>query len=690
MTTITYTSYRKQKLDDTFSVLYAGGTGGGGGTSVSGAYLQKTGDTATGNYAFSTSLLYIDEDDNRIGIGTASPSAKLHVMASGTASSLFVGDSATGKTYASIGTSADTNGYLNIQAYKTSGSAYGDVVLNASGGNVGIGISPSFRFHIRGGNPNSDLMTLGTTTTGNFALTSADGGAYGLFGGVSNTGRAWLQAGRYDENIAYDLTLQTSGGNVGISTTSPIYKLDVTGTGRYTSHLYTGANVGTTSFSSGFAGSGWQLGYSGTDANLTVDNLTVRKSMSIYELIINQIRATNGSVWVSDAVKLSSVTDHTTYYTVWIDGDGDNPYNIVLPFATNDIVRCQKWNGRDLKYYTAIVDLLIDDISFELSIIDGTGTPAAGDDLVRIGNSTDTNRQGSIYLTASDTNAPYIDVLDGVTSASFSGKTKVRLGKLTGITDSVYGALSGYGLYSENVYLSGWVRATAGAIGGFTLNSTDGLYSGTGSTRVQMKHGAGIWCGATAIGDAPFSVTNAGVLTASSGTIGGWSITSAYLAKDTGTDSTSAGMAPSDYPVYAGAAYANRATAPFRITNAGNLYANRATIKTAESGKRIELNSTELTFYGTSDSYYATLYNTAGTYPILSLKGISSSVNYNLYLSTNALHFYNDSTSEIDITLSGASLSMKLVGLPTTNDISPNDWKPLYINNSNNLIARYP
>src|SRR3990167_9049983 len=68
-----------------------------------------------------------------------------------------------------------------------------------------------------------------------------------------------------------------------------------------------------------------------------------------------------------------------------------------------------------------------------------------------------------------------------------------------------------------------------------------------------------------------------GTITASAGVIGGWTINSAYLAKDTGTDATSAGMAPLDYPFYAGATYANRAAAPFRVTPAGDLYAESGT-----------------------------------------------------------------------------------------------------------------
>jgi hypothetical protein len=90
-------------------------------------------------------------------------------------------------------------------------------------------------------------------------------------------------------------------------------------------------------------------------------------------------------------------------------------------------------------------------------------------------------------------------------------------------------------LYATEATITGSITATSGTIGGFTVNPTDGLYAGTGATRVQMKPGAGIWTGATAIGSAPFSVTNAGVLTAESGTIGGWILAATTL---TGTGVT--------------------------------------------------------------------------------------------------------------------------------------------------------
>lgn len=82
--------------------------------------------------------------------------------------------------------------------------------------------------------------------------------------------------------------------------------------------------------------------------------------------------------------------------------------------------------------------------------------------------------------------------------------------------------------------------------------------------------------------DASGNVTIAG-----NATIGGWTIGSDSILKDTGVDATSAGLVPASYPFYAGAQYVNRATAPFRVTNAGALTATSATITgaiTASSG----------------------------------------------------------------------------------------------------------
>jgi hypothetical protein len=63
-----------------------------------------------------------------------------------------------------------------------------------------------------------------------------------------------------------------------------------------------------------------------------------------------------------------------------------------------------------------------------------------------------------------------------------------------------------------------------------------------------------------------------GTITAYAGSIGGWTIASAALTKDTGTESSSVGMSPTDYPFYSGASYAFRSSAPFRVMANGWTY----------------------------------------------------------------------------------------------------------------------
>jgi hypothetical protein len=303
---------------------------------------------------------------------------------------------------------------------------------------------------------------------------------------------------------SYALYIKGSNKHVSINTNSDSgYNLNVNGTGYFSSHLFVDGNldvdgtgnvegvltcqndVGSASFVSGFAGSGWKLDYD-TDYTLTVDNLYVRKAMNVYELTINQIRATNGALWVTDAAKIESVTPESDIYICVIDTDSGN---IVAPFEADDILRCQKWTGRSVKYYSAqVLSVESDGSAFTLDIIDGTDEPEADDIVVRIGNiASSSDRTGSIYLTSSDDDSPYIDVLDNVTSYDFSGKTKVRLGKLDGIVDSDFdsGDLTGYGLYSSNIFLKGKIIANSGEIGGWEIGE-DYIRSGGSGERIIL------------------------------------------------------------------------------------------------------------------------------------------------------------------------------------------------------------
>jgi hypothetical protein len=129
--------------------------------------------------------------------------------------------------------------------------------------------------------------------------------------------------------------------------------------------------------------------------------------------------------------------------------------------------------------------------------------------------------------------------------------------------------LGGDGLFQ--VSHAGLVTATAGTIAGFTISSTEGIYGGTGATRVQMKPGAGFWTGHDTQTSAPFYVTQAGSLYSTCGNIAGWDISADGIFKDNGA--CSIGLVPSDYPFYAGCICACRSKAPFRVSRAGSVTA---------------------------------------------------------------------------------------------------------------------
>lgn len=216
-------------------------------------------------------------------------------------------------------------------------------------------------------------------------------------------------------------------------------------------------SISSTSYASGFAGSGWKIDAFG---NATFDNLTVRKSLNVFELVINKISATNGALAITDSIKIFAITETSTTYDCFID-TADN--TIAVPFRVNDLLRCQVWNGRSIKYYLAkVISYSTGVFSIEKSTIIGAGIPEPGDEVIRFGNTTNLDRQGLLYLTASDSNAPYIDVLDGVNSDNLAGKTKVRLGKLNGITDEDLGELDGYGIFAERAFIKGKVIVTGG------------------------------------------------------------------------------------------------------------------------------------------------------------------------------------------------------------------------------------
>lgn len=135
----------------------------------------------------------------------------------------------------------------------------------------------------------------------------------------------------------------------------------------------------------------------------------------------------------------------------------------------------------------------------------------------------------------------------------------------------------------------GWtVNAAGGAYidDWVTIGVNGGIFQGTGTpasptTALKIYNSSGIglvemWKAGvkTFYFDTNGDVTLSGTITATAGSIGGWTIGSGLLSAGSGSDAV--GLAPGSYPFYAGNTTA--ASAPFRVSKAGALTATAATL----------------------------------------------------------------------------------------------------------------
>lgn len=207
----------------------------------------------------------------------------------------------------------------------------------------------------------------------------------------------------------------------------------------------------TSSFTSGFTGNGFRIDNGVLTAGRTtaeLDDLIVRGRMRVYELLVQQIRATNGSIFVSSTGKVKTVT-------------GSGPYSIETEtthgFLTNDLIRAQRFTGNGVYQSNLQVAAVADTTHFTATLSSGDA-PAAGMEFVRLGNTSDTTRQNSIYMSADDTYNPFIDIVTGVNSFAAWGSTasrKGRIGNLQGIFSQAgeYGIFFGTGTGATNAYM---------------------------------------------------------------------------------------------------------------------------------------------------------------------------------------------------------------------------------------------
>ena len=216
-------------------------------------------------------------------------------------------------------------------------------------------------------------------------------------------------------------------------------------------------------FASDFMGHGWKIFNSGSEESpeytLEIDNVKVRKAFIAHDLIIDQVRAICGSLGISQAcgkvkeVSLRTDEHGNQYYLIKLEGEATHGYG---GFMKNDLIRCQRvevgsdgvtkgikgyWvkiESANMKegWFTVMASEFVgeiyqnDDTEKVLNNDVPMNLPAAGDEIVQYGNTTEPSRQNAIYLHATENGVPTIDLLNGVNSKSFYDKIVCSLGRI--------------------------------------------------------------------------------------------------------------------------------------------------------------------------------------------------------------------------------------------------------------------
>ena len=363
-------------------------------------------------------------------------------------------------------------------------------------------------------NPGAAASILASTSSGGLTLatlttTGAISGAtntntahtlgYATTGYVGFSGFAGFAANGFANTTGYALAQYNTDGTLYINSPTTV---NIRNSGSQLAAfgstglvVESGKLVGSNGYVSGWAGSGWRA-----DQNVSVsgqsfaefDNLSIRGTLSVYELVINQIRATNGTLIVSSAGKIDSVSGSDWTFE-------DPNASSLCAFAVNDLVIIQSVDVNASTIVKRIVRRVSAVSGKTITVTAATGGPAdtgtavAGDTVVRFGNTSNAARQGVVLITSDMSNSPYQDVISGVTSwADWTGgtKTRVRMGHLSGIT----GTANEYGLIAGNGFTTAdsWVKFSTSAV---QQNNISSSWYNAGANTVLIQSDGDIFAG---------------------------------------------------------------------------------------------------------------------------------------------------------------------------------------------------
>ena len=212
--------------------------------------------------------------------------------------------------------------------------------------------------------------------------------------------------------------------------------------------------IGSSTFTSGALGQGWQI--DSTTGRAEFQDIVARGKLSMAVFEYQVMSAVGGLLMVSNADVIAVDMTAADASTLTVDGDAT--------FAVDDILRIKdgvddEWlrvtNIASAPQYTVTRDLAGSyGVNANPAWKKGTAVASTG--------GAGSGPAGFITLDAASADSPFMDITlrNSVTYDDLT--TKVRIGNLGGISDADFGiAPSGYGLYTDNVYLKGSITTMA-------------------------------------------------------------------------------------------------------------------------------------------------------------------------------------------------------------------------------------
>ena len=310
-----------------------------------------------------------------------------------------------------IASSATITGNITAETGSIGGFTIGATSLTAGTGATSVGLAPG-TYPFYAGDATAADAPFRVNTSGVVTCTNlqASGGTIG----------------------GWDLTADTieSSGN-GIVLTDSTSRIDV-GTGATTVQI-DGVNtrIRSSDYVSGALGAGWQIDADQAEFN----NIRARGKISTAVFEKTSISSVGGNLLVSDSDILDADMTAADASTLTITGD--------TTFAVNDILRIKDVDNDEWLTVTNVDSAP----TYTVTRDGGTSYGADANPVWKTGTAVinyGASGEGLIYMTASDINAPHIDVLTHAGSPWDTTTTNLRLGNVNGFLGA---ATDLYGLY---------------------------------------------------------------------------------------------------------------------------------------------------------------------------------------------------------------------------------------------------